>query len=369
MDQEPYIADHPPRYPDRLIDAIRWRPQMYVGATDGWGCLHVVAEMIHACLDEFIAGQGTLIRVTQTRDGWTEVSDDGEGVRVDTPPEFGGRTFLEVALTELWARGFRSSKCDFQIMAIAVASGAEFHIETHREGRCYRMEFTQGAISRPFEDRGPSTGRGTVMRWRPDPTIFGLHTVDVILLRRDLDVMAAVHPGLRILFTDEARGESSTILFPGGCVDLLRSRDVAQAALYPAISMQIECGDVQFDVAFLHSNTRESRLRSYVNGGPTEGGSHVRGFLTGAASCLREVGANTKFLSDAETFTLGLTAELSVVCENAQYEGPTRSVLHSPKIESFIAQQVHERLRVLLTEHPTLRDEMLSHLAKMQRVS
>ena len=201
------------------------------------------------------------------------------------------------------------------------------------------------------------------MRWKPDPAIFQTHTVDTELLKRHLEILATVFRGLRIHFSDENTGESTTFYSPNGCADLLRTRNANLPVAYPAVSIQMECEDVKFDLAFQHLTNGLGWIHSYVNGDITENGSHVRGFLSGLASLIQEIGAISANVAAREVNSKSvlprLTAELSIVTENAHYEGPTRSVLHNPEIGVIIAKQVYARLWELCENHPTLRTALM----------
>lgn len=83
---------------------------MYFGFTDSRGIHEALKTLIETCVDEYREGHSTVIEVTLTRDGYAVISDDGHGVRIDAPPEFQGRTFLEVALTEFITEGFGVAK-------------------------------------------------------------------------------------------------------------------------------------------------------------------------------------------------------------------------------------------------------------------
>jgi DNA gyrase subunit B len=357
-----YNADELPML--TLRDSVRRRPEMYFGSIDSVGIHEALKSLIETCVDEFRASQSIFIQITQTQDGWTVISDDGRGVRVDSPPEFNGRSFLEVALTEFLVNGFGVVKrFSYDLLPATPAAASEFHMETHRDGRCYRMGFTQGLITQPFTDEGPSDRRGTTMRWKPDSVIFQAHTVDTELLKQHLEILATVYCGLRIHFSDENTGESTTFYSPRGCADLLNTRNASFPVAYPAISIQMECEDVKLDVAFQHLTTGTGWIHSCVNGDITEDGSHVRGFLSGFASSIRKIGAISANVAATEVNSKSvlprLTAILSIITEHAQYESPTRSVLHNPEIGAFIAKQVYARLLTIFQEHPSLPADLL----------
>src|SRR6202521_5449247 len=127
------------------LEPVRRRPGMYIGGTDEKALHHLFAEVIDNAMDEALAGHAD----------WIEVE-----------MEAGGKFDSEVYETSGGLHGVGVS--------VANALSERMEVEVARGQRLYRMSFERGKPKTKLQDAGKAPNRrGTKVRFRPDPEIFG----------------------------------------------------------------------------------------------------------------------------------------------------------------------------------------------------
>jgi len=221
------------------LEAVRKRPGMYIGSTDGRGLMHCLWEIIDNSVDEALAGVCDTITVILHADGSVEVGDNGRGVPVDIEPRT-GLTGVEVVYTKLHAGGkfgggsYTASGGLHGVGASVVnALSARLDVEVDRGGKTHAMSFrrgepgtfTDGGAPSPESDFTPYedtptlriTGKvarartGTRVRYWADRQIFIKDAeFDDEALRARARQTSFLVPGLRIVVRDE-RGLPGTL--------------------------------------------------------------------------------------------------------------------------------------------------------------
>src|SRR6267143_90946 len=163
------------------LEPVRRRPGMYIGGTDEKALHHLFAEVIDNSMDEALAGHASFIEVEMEADGFVSVTDNGRGIPVDPHPKFKNKSALEVIMCTLHAGGKFDSKVYGTSgglhgvgVSVANALSERMEVEVAREQTLHRMVFERGKPKGKLEKLGRAPNRrGTKIRFRPDPQIFG----------------------------------------------------------------------------------------------------------------------------------------------------------------------------------------------------
>jgi DNA gyrase subunit B len=176
------------------LDAVRKRPGMYVGSTDGRGLAQCLGEIFDNAVDEALAGACSRIEVVLHADGSAEVRDNGRGIPVDNEPRT-GLSGVELIMTRLHAGGkfgggsYTASGGLHGVGASVVnALSARLDVVVQKAGYEWSMSFRRGIPGR-FDGSGPTaaftpgsglargqkvarSATGTTVRFWPDRQIF-----------------------------------------------------------------------------------------------------------------------------------------------------------------------------------------------------
>jgi DNA gyrase subunit B len=205
------------------LEAVRKRPAMYIGDTGAYGLHHLVYEVVDNSVDEALAGQCDSIKVILHADGSCSVGDDGRGIPVDVHRET-GKPAAEVVLTVLHAGG------KFEHSAYKVSGGLHgvgvsvvnalsewLELEIRRGGRVWTQRYEKGGVPAGPLTPGEATAKhGTIIRFKPDATIFEETAFSFDTLSNRLRELAFLNRGLKIVIEDERDGRGHTFLYKGG---------------------------------------------------------------------------------------------------------------------------------------------------------
>jgi DNA gyrase subunit B len=208
------------------LEAVRKRPGMYIGSTDGRGLLHCLWELIDNAVDEALGGHCTKIEVILHDDDSAEVRDNGRGIPVDIEPKT-KLNGVELVMTRLHAGGkfgggsYTASGGLHGVGASVVnALASRLDVEVDKDGAQWAMSFRRGV---PGEFSGPGaaaafqpgsglrkvrrvakTVTGTRIRFWPDQQVFVRGAVWTFgALAQRARQTAYLVPGLTIRIVDE----------------------------------------------------------------------------------------------------------------------------------------------------------------------
>jgi len=383
------------------LDAVRKRPGMYIGSTDGRGLMHCLWEIIDNAVDEALAGFCKKVVINLEKDGSIEVHDDGRGIPVDKEPKT-GLTGVEVVMTKLHAGGkfgggsYSATGGLHGVGASVVnALASRLDVEVDRDGKVYWMSFKRG-VAGVFDGDGPNAtftpqsglrviGKisskitGTRVKWWSDKQIFikdSQYDLEEIYTRaRQTSYLV---PGLTLIVNDNRTKDktSETFFHKGGISEYCHFiqpdeavgdviRLTGKGHYQETVPVLDDKGhlepkeverDMDVDIAIKWGNGYETTIRSFVNIIATpKGGTHVQGFERALTKVFNEFLRSTGTLKKNEQDVIkddimeGLTAVITVRMQEPQFEGQTKEVLGTPAAIKIVQQVVGDELKRFFT--------------------
>ncbi len=355
------------------IEHVRLRPSMYIGDVGMRGLHHLVYEVVDNSIDEAMAGYCDKIDVTINEDGSVTVQDNGRGIPIDLHKKE-GVSALEVVMTKIGAGG-KFDKDSYKVsgglhgvgVSVVNALSSHLHAYVYKNGKIWEQEYERGQTSYPVKETGETSLNGTMIRFKPDASIFK-ESVDYNYdtLANRLRELAFLNKGIRISLEDcrtkDENGECPKEEFYSkeGLKEFVRFLDDNREPLIKeVISMEGEKNEIPVEIAMIYNNSYGENLHSYVNNINThEGGTHLSGFRRGLTNTLKKYADNSgmldklKFEITGDDFREGLTAIVSVKIADPQFEGQTKTKLGNREVTSAVSQSVSEILEVYLEENP-----------------
>jgi DNA gyrase subunit B len=355
------------------LEAVRRRPSMYIGSTDGRGLHHLVWEVVDNSIDEAMAGFATRIEVTLRADGSVTVVDDGRGVPVGRHRT--GKDALEVVHTILHAGGKFGGgvyKVSGGLHGVGVsvvnALSTWLEVESARDGSAWGQRYERGNPMGPVVKIGPSSGRhGTTTRFMPDPEIFETTDWSFDTISQRLRESAYLNKGLWIRLLDERPDpiREKSFYFEGGLVSFVRHLNRNKEVLHVRpISIERREGpperQTMIEVALQYNDTYAENVLAFANNINTvDGGTHVTGFRAALTASLNDWARRAGVLKDSDAnlsgddVREGLTAIISVKLPEPQFEGQTKARLGNAEVKGQVQAAVTESLGQYLDENPT----------------
>ncbi len=274
------------------LEAVRKRPEMYIGDRASYGLHHLVYEIVDNSIDEAQAGFAKNVLVKINNDGSVSVVDDGRGIPVGMHKS--GSTALEVVFTVLHAGGkfehgatsaYKVSGGLHGVGASVVNALSEWlEVEVSRDGKVYHMEFERGAKAGELKVVRTSTKTGTKVTFKPDSQIFPEVEFKFEILSGRLRELAYLNEGLRIVLEDEHSGRKEEFQYSQGLIEFIRHLNDGKNTLHPNViylKKDDPASGLLIEIAMQYNDGYNETTLSFANNINTrEGGTHMTGFKT-----------------------------------------------------------------------------------------
>ncbi|MCG8691151.1 MAG: ATP-binding protein, partial [Minwuiales bacterium] len=369
------------------LEPVRRRPGMYIGGTDERALHHLAAEVLDNAMDEAVAGHASRIEFELDADGALTVRDNGRGIPVDKHAKFKDKSALEVILTTLHSGGKFNNKVYHTSgglhgvgISVVNALAKDLTIEVARDKVLYRQSYSQGAPLNKLKKVGAAPNRrGTLVRFTPDPEIFGKGAAFApARLYRMARSKAYLFRGVEIRWKCDAKKlkddtpAEAVLHFPGGLEDFLNASLEERRCITPTpfagrITLPDDRGRIEWAIAWPEYG--ESFLNSYCNTVPTpQGGTHEAGLRAAMTKGLKTYGEMTNNRR-ASTITPddvmgGTCALLSIFIPDPEFQGQTKEKLANAEATRLVESALKDHFDHWLSGAPDAAGALLARVVE-----
>lgn len=366
------------------LEAVRKRPGMYIGSTDGRGLHHLVYEIVDNAVDEALAGFGSHIIVKIHKDQSISVRDFGRGM--PTGMHKMGKPTPEIIFTVLHAggkfgQGGYKTSGGLHGVGSSVVNALSTYLEVtiHRDGKKYRQRFENGGHPvTTLEEIGQTKQTGTLVHFLPDDSIFSVTKYNYDTLAERLRESAFLLKGLKIELIDEREeGKGDVFFYENGIEAFVAYLNEEKDILHPVKYVEGIQDEIEVEFAFQYNDGYSETILSFVNNVRTrDGGTHETGAKAALTRVFNEYARKIGLLKDKDKnlegtdIREGLAAIVSVrIPEHLlQFEGQTKGKLGTSEARSAVDSVVSEQILYVLEENAELSASLVRKAIRAQQV-
>lgn len=353
------------------LEGVRKRPAMYIGSTNATGLHHLVWEVVDNAVDEALSGYGNIITVTIHKDGSVSVLDEGRGIPVGINKET-GKSAVDLVFSELHAGGkfnsavYKSAAGLHGVGASVTNALSEYcDVTVFRDGNINHIRYENGGhLVTPLEVTGQTRKHGTLVRFKPDATIFTTVEFKADIISSHLQESAFLMKGVHFVLIDERVNTRDEFYYQNGLVEYINNMNMNKNHLTPVMSFSDIDSETNIDVEiamqFCNEDYNETTY-SYVNNVRTrDGGTHETGFRAGLTKAVNDFGEQQNILKgkklEGNDIREGLTTIIALKIPEAylEFEGQTKGKLGTPQAVTVVSNIIYNKFSYYLLENKEL---------------
>lgn len=193
-----------------FVQAVRRRPQLYVGTTDVKGLCSLVylaaLEAVEGTVPLAKARCATSIDIVLHGDNSVTVTDNGFGFPIEENEEDGKRVSLA---QKLLTSGFVPS---YNAAATINALSERLDVVIRRDGHMWEQNYREGEPVSELRRTGHSDEHGTTLHFFPDKSIFSVTHFDFDCVVQVLNKFVSEYDGVLVTLTDQREADPATHL-------------------------------------------------------------------------------------------------------------------------------------------------------------
>ncbi len=355
------------------LKAVRKRPGMYIGSTDGRGLHHLVWEIMDNAIDEALSGHGKQIKLTIKQDNSIMIEDHGRGIPYKMHAS--GKPTTEVIFMTLHAGGKFSETGGYKVSgglhgvgsSVVNALSQYLELTIYRDGGIWYQKFEDGGSKvSQLERIGDTKKTGTTITFKPDPSIFSTTLFSYEQIKERMRETAFLIKGLEMIVVDERNQHKEIFMYQDGIKAFVQFVNGVEKGLHDIIYFEgnhiptKKQHGIEVEIAMQFTSNYNEQLFSFVNNVRTkDGGTHESGFRTALTRAINDYARKYQLIKEKDAnlegtdIREGLTTVLSLrIPEDLlEFEGQTKGKLGSPDARTATDNVTYEHFTTYLEEN------------------
>lgn len=334
------------------LEFTRLRPGVYVGSTEY--STQLLIEIVSNAIDEYKAGNGSVIKVDILKDNTFIVEDNGQGF-IPNSLRDDGKTVLEASFSVLNTSGKYTEDGVYEGTALGLNGiGSKLpvflshwaEVLSWRDGTYEHIWFKEGVFEKRDTGKWDNKNKpsGTIVQWKPSEEFFNHVEADITVIKKLFKVLASLCPGLKIILNGEEYFSKN------GLMDLVDEAVKNTEILKNRLNINMANGKNKLDLVLTYTDSYSSVIVPYVNTGLTDSGPHISQIKTIITREMNKFFREKKWLKDkdenlsGDDCQEGMYLVFNLTSPGVSYDAQTKSRLVKIDMTPF-ASVISEELQ------------------------
>lgn len=339
-------------------DFTRLRPGVYCGSTEY--STQLLVEIVSNAIDEFQAGNGSVINVDYKDDGSCRVEDFAQGFPVNVIRE-DGETVLQASFDVLNTSGKFSDDGVYEGTALGLNGigskltnflSSWLDVYTFRDGNKEHCHFEDGIFVKREVGKQENFHTGTIVEWKPDKQFFNHVEIDINKVKELFKVLTCLCSGLTINLTHNGE-DKIEYQSKYGLNDLVDDKVKNTEIINNRLNINYAEGKNKLDLVLTYTSNYSLNMISYVNTGDTDAGPHITQIKTIITREFNKFFREKKWLKEKDdnlegnSIQEGMLVAFNLTVPGVSYDAQTKSrivKLDMSPFSSIIANNIQNWL-------------------------
>ena len=348
------------------VEAVRKLPDVYIGALGNHGFLNMYREILQNSLDEIIKGNTLNKNIVITFDSITKtciIEDHGQGIALDMLAPVFSILHSSSNYDKVEGSGDYSSGKNGMGATITNFLSELFIVESYRmDGTAGRVEFHEGRLSSEGFQKINNPGiHGLITIFKPSKMMGPITVDDIEIEKLTWLICHLCTIGTKITYNainNMGQKRSTIIENKNGIADLMAS--ICNKPVFTPYYFEKDNGSMKVQVLFSYdiSSMDEPNILGFANMCPTNGGTHIDGYLDAMVKYFRKymneiyLANNNKLQVNGQDIKTGLRAVISIFHIKPMFTGQSKEIFSKEDMKPFIMNATLEALNAWVSNNP-----------------